>query len=153
MSFTCSLLLALGCVTALSSCALFKKDPPAEDPYAAANPYAAATGQPQGYPAYGNTGAGAYDAGSPYTQPAPGSYAAPNYNQPYTQPPAGTGYAHTPPAGNYAAASGSGRTHKVASGDNLTKIAKRYGVSVDALMRANNLQTDLIRQGENLRIP
>ena len=54
MSFTCSLLLALGCVTALSSCALFKKDPPAEDPYAAANPYAAATGQPQGYPAYGN---------------------------------------------------------------------------------------------------
>ncbi len=153
MSPTRSLILAFGCATALSSCHLFKKDPPAEDPYAAANPYApgaaGAAGQPQGYPA-----AGAYDA---YGQPAPGGYAPPTYAPPtYSQPPAPTapGYASTPPpVPNYNAASGSGRTHKVVSGDNLTRIATRYGVSVGALKSANNLQTDLIRQGETLRIP
>ena len=143
-----SLVLVFGCATVLSSCNLFKKDPPAQDPYAAANPYApgVAAGQPQGYPA-----AGAYDAGNAYGQPAPGGYAPPSYSQPPA--PTAPGYASTPPAGNYNVASGSGRAHKVVSGDNLTKIATRYGVTVGALKSANNLQTDLIRQGETLRIP
>lgn len=155
-----SLLFALGCATALSSCDVFKKDPAvAQDPYAAANPYAAGTAgtaQNQGYPGYGNPNSGGYDASNPYGQPSAGGYATPNYNQPYSQPAAGgnaAGYATGPPAGNYAAASGSGRTHKVNSGENLTKIARRYGVTIDALMRANNLQTDLIRQGATLNIP
>ena len=156
MSSIRSLILVFGCATALSSCELFKKDPPAQDPYAAANPYApgaagAPAAQPQGYPA-----AGAYDAGNAYGQPAPGGYAPPNYAPPsYSPPPAPTapGYAAAPPAASYNAASGSGRTHKVVSGDNLTKIATRYGVTVGALKGANNLQTDLIRQGETLRIP
>ena len=161
-----SLPFALGCIMALSSCSVFKKDPaPAEDPYAAANPYAAGT-QNQGYPAYGNTNTGGYDAANAGGQPpAAGGYAPPVYSQPPAgsyPPPAGGGYGgagYTATAGsgntggNYAAASGSGRTHTVVSGDNLTKISRRYGVSVDALMRANNLNSDLIRQGQNLTIP
>jgi len=159
-----SVFLALGVATALSSCEVFQKDQPvAQDPYAAANPYATdATGIPggqnQGYPAAGNPGVGGYDAGNPYAQPAAGGYAQPNYNQPYSQPAAGS-YAGTPgygtanPAGNYGAASGSGRTHKVNSGDTLSGIGRRYGVSVESLMRANNLNSTLIKQGETLNIP
>ena len=169
MSPTRSLPFALGCIMALSSCSVFKKDPaPAEDPYAAANPYAAGTAstQNQGYPAYGSTNTGGYDAGNAYGQPpAAGGYAPPTYSQPPAgsyQPPAAPGYGGTGSAaaagsgntgGNYAAASGSARTHTVVSGDNLTKISRRYGVSVDALMQANNLNSDLIRQGQNLTIP
>ena len=160
-----SLMLTFGCATLLSSCGLFKKDTPvAQDPYAAASPYATgATGTPggqnQGYPAYGNPTSGSVDAANPYSQPAAGGYAQPNYNQPYSQPAAGgyagnaAGYGTGTPAGNYAAASGSGRTHKVNSGDTLSGIGRRYGVSVDALMRANNLNSTLIKQGETLNIP
>ena len=160
-----SVLFALGFAIALSSCGVFKKDQPvAQDPYAAANPYATgATGTPagqnQGYPAYGNPSAGGYDAGNPSGQPAAGSYAQPNYNQPYSQPAAGTyagnapGYSTGNPGGNPGAASGSGRTHKVNSGDTLSGIGRRYGVSVDSLMRANNLNSTLIKQGGTLNIP
>lgn len=157
-----NLMLALGCASALSSCEVFKKDPaPAADPYAAANPYGQ-TPQPAtgGYPAYGAPQAGAYDATG-----GAGAYAQPNYNtppaQPYTQPPAaGAGYAggyydggSASGGGNNYAASGSGRSHKVVRGDTLSSIGRRYGVGVSALMRANNLNSDLIREGQSLNIP
>ncbi len=44
-------------------------------------------------------------------------------------------------------------THKVSSGENLTKIAKRYGVTVDQLRKANNISGDDIKAGQTLTIP
>jgi len=47
-------------------------------------------------------------------------------------------------------------THKVVSGENLTKIAekyKQYGVTVDAIRKANNLTSDRIVVGQTLKIP
>ena len=46
-----------------------------------------------------------------------------------------------------------GETYTVKSGDNLSKIAKKYGVSVKALKAANNLTTDHIKVGDKLKIP
>lgn len=43
--------------------------------------------------------------------------------------------------------------HKVSSGENLTKIAKRYGVTVEQLRSANNISGDNIRAGQTLTIP
>jgi len=45
-------------------------------------------------------------------------------------------------------------TYTVRKGDNLGKIAKRYGVSVREIIRANNLRKPyIIRPGQKLRIP
>ncbi|MDE6084368.1 MAG: transglycosylase SLT domain-containing protein [Muribaculaceae bacterium] len=43
--------------------------------------------------------------------------------------------------------------HTIKSGENLTKIAKKYGVSVDELKRANNMTNDNLRAGKSLKIP
>jgi murein DD-endopeptidase MepM/ murein hydrolase activator NlpD len=47
----------------------------------------------------------------------------------------------------------SATTHRVVRGDTLSSIAKRYGTTVAALRRANNLSTDTIRIGQVLAIP
>lgn len=47
----------------------------------------------------------------------------------------------------------SGSSYTVQSGDTLSGIARRYGVTVDALRRANNLTGDFIRVGQVLVIP
>jgi nucleoid-associated protein YgaU len=138
----------------LSSCSVFKKDDPAPaaDPYAAANPYATGTGAA---PANAYGAPGAYDAGG---TSGPG-YTAPNYNQPYVQPttpPTGPGYAGTydTPAPSHSGGTGSGRTHKVVAKDTLSGISKRYGVSVDAIVRANNIKNpNSIPLGKTLIIP
>jgi len=44
-------------------------------------------------------------------------------------------------------------THTVKKGDSLSSIGRRYGVSVQALKRANNLKSDRIVTGRNLVIP
>ena len=41
----------------------------------------------------------------------------------------------------------------VRSGDNLGRIARRHGVSIAALRRANHLRSDRIRVGQRLQIP
>lgn len=46
-----------------------------------------------------------------------------------------------------------GQIHVVKSGENLTKIASKYGVTVKALRSANNLTTDRILVGDKLKIP
>ncbi|MCU1487561.1 MAG: putative lysozyme [Actinomycetia bacterium] len=52
------------------------------------------------------------------------------------------------------AASAAGRTHVVAAGDNLTTIARRYGVTVTALARANGIDIRrLLRLGTRLVVP
>jgi LysM repeat protein len=43
--------------------------------------------------------------------------------------------------------------YTVRKGDNLTKIARKYGTSVSALRRANGISGDLIRIGQVLTIP
>jgi LysM repeat protein len=50
---------------------------------------------------------------------------------------------------------GARRTHRVAQGDTLNRIAQQYGTTLDAIMRANNF-TDrgrILRVGEELVIP
>ncbi len=44
-------------------------------------------------------------------------------------------------------------THLVRSGDTLSHISRRYGVSVASIRRANGLNGDLIRVGQRLIIP
>lgn len=48
---------------------------------------------------------------------------------------------------------GSEKTYVVKSGDTLSKIAKRNGVTLKALRAANNLTTDHIKVGDKLKIP
>ena len=45
------------------------------------------------------------------------------------------------------------KTHKVVRGDSLSRIAKRYNVSITKLKRANNLKSDVVRLGQRLTIP
>jgi len=47
----------------------------------------------------------------------------------------------------------SGRGYRVRPGDTLYGIARRFGVSVRALKRANGLRSNLIRPGQRLTIP
>lgn len=45
------------------------------------------------------------------------------------------------------------RTHKVRKGENLSKIAARYGTTVDKIKKANNLKNNNIQAGQRLSIP
>jgi LysM repeat protein len=65
-----------------------------------------------------------------------------------TAAPAETGTALAP-----SASAGGEQTYTVKSGDNLTKIATRFGVSLKALRAANGLKTDSIKVGQKLKIP
>jgi N-acetylmuramoyl-L-alanine amidase len=44
-------------------------------------------------------------------------------------------------------------THKVQSGDTYWKIASKYGVTVNSLLKANNKTSSLLYEGTNLVIP
>lgn len=44
-------------------------------------------------------------------------------------------------------------THTIKSGENLGRIAKKYGVTVDAIKKANGMKSDAIRAGAELKIP
>jgi LysM repeat protein len=46
-----------------------------------------------------------------------------------------------------------GQTMTVVPGDTLTAIASRHRVSVAELMRVNNLQSPILRPGQDIRIP
>jgi len=58
-------------------------------------------------------------------------------------------------AGNTGAGASNGgeKVYSVKSGDNLMRIARANGVSVNALRAANNLKTDQIKVGQKLKIP
>lgn len=45
------------------------------------------------------------------------------------------------------------RTHTVVAGDNLWKIARKYRVTVDSIMRLNRLESERLRLGKTLEIP
>jgi len=56
-------------------------------------------------------------------------------------------------AGFQPSETGSEIIYTVKSGDTLTRIAARYGVTVKAIKAANNLTSDRIKVGQKLRIP
>ncbi|MDE6468252.1 MAG: LysM peptidoglycan-binding domain-containing protein [Muribaculaceae bacterium] len=43
--------------------------------------------------------------------------------------------------------------HTVRRGENLSKIAKRYGVTVQQIKKANNFAGDNIQTGQKIKIP
>lgn len=45
------------------------------------------------------------------------------------------------------------KTHKVAAGDSLSKLSRKYRTSIRAIKAANNKSSDIIRIGETLVIP
>jgi LysM repeat protein len=45
------------------------------------------------------------------------------------------------------------RTHTVAAGETLFGLARRYGVTTDAIRRANDLASDQLRSGQTIIIP
>jgi N-acetylmuramoyl-L-alanine amidase len=45
------------------------------------------------------------------------------------------------------------RQHRVVAGDTLSRIASRYGVSVAALQRHNNMKSTTVKLGQTLKIP
>jgi LysM repeat protein len=51
------------------------------------------------------------------------------------------------------AAAAGGTTYVVQSGDSLYKIAKKHGVKIDALRKANHLATDRIKVNQKLILP
>lgn len=57
------------------------------------------------------------------------------------------------PAPVSAPAPPSTKTHKVAKGDTLTSVAKKYSTSVESLKSANGLRADTISLGQTLKIP
>ncbi len=138
------LMLSCGAVAMLASCEAMKpKQQAAADPYAA---YGTGTDAAAAY-GYGAQGQAATNdpyATAPYGQTDYGAGTA-------SVPSGGGGYSG---GGGGSAGGGGGRSHVVAAGENLTKIGRRYGVSVDALVRANNLASpDHIEAGKALTIP
>ena len=45
------------------------------------------------------------------------------------------------------------QTHTITSGDTLSQLAKKYGVTVADIKKANNLKGDKIKIGQKLKIP
>ncbi len=45
------------------------------------------------------------------------------------------------------------RTHIIQAGDSLWKIARKYGTTVDAIMKLNHMDTERLRLGRTLEIP
>jgi membrane-bound lytic murein transglycosylase D len=67
-----------------------------------------------------------------------------------TPPPAQRPAAQRPAAQRPAAQQ---RTHRVAAGETLWGIARRYGVAADQIRRANRMTDDVVRIGQTLVIP
>lgn len=57
------------------------------------------------------------------------------------------------PAKKKAATTANPSTHKIRKGESLSTISKKYGVSVDALKKANGMTSDNLRAGQTLKIP
>ena len=65
-------------------------------------------------------------------------------------------YVKAPPQRGHSSSSSSrssSSSHTVRKGDTLWGISRKYGKSVSAIKKANNLKSDTIRAGQRLRIP
>ena len=67
--------------------------------------------------------------------------------------PASTKSAEAAPAAPAGAVESGGEVYSVKSGDTLSKIAKKHGMTPKALKAANNLTTDRINVGQKLKLP
>jgi len=68
-------------------------------------------------------------------------------------PPAGSYIAFVKNGGDPKLASSSGREHVISRGDTLSAIARKYGVTISSLQKANSLKSSSIRIGQRLNIP
>lgn len=95
--------------------------------------------------------AAAFSEGTPAPDAAPAEAPAPAATEQRTEP----APAERPARTERPARAERPRTvrHKVRRGENLSKIAQRYGVTVAAIKRANNLTSDRIQVGQRLVIP
>ena len=84
----------------------------------------------------------AYDMTAPALTPTPSPAGGPLSSVPIPTPGDGTG---TPAAGNVPASK-----HKVAGGENLAIIAKKYGITVPALVAANSEKYPILAQNPNM---
>ena len=141
------LLLPLGLALMVTSCKSTKAT--AKNPYQN-NPYYGSSGSTTDYSSTPSSSNYPSYTESTYAPPSsvPSVPNVPTYNQPtYSQP----APSHNQPAPvSYA---GSGRSHTVASGENLYRISVKNGTSVAALKSANGLSSDTIRPGQQLIIP
>ena len=85
---------------------------------------------------------------TPYTPSGSGSTGQSDNGSVYT-PPARTGGTFVP---NYAPVDVNASTHRVAAGDTVYNISKRYGISQNDLREWNNLAGDNIQIGQVLRV-
>lgn len=47
----------------------------------------------------------------------------------------------------------SSQNHKLKNGETLSSLAKKYGVSINDIKKANNMKNDNLRAGDNIKIP
>ena len=109
-----------------------------------------------------NQGGEDYDVSNPYSAPdyvddngSPYESASNNVNPSYDAPAV---YEDTTPApvsrpSTQSRPSSQAKVHTVVRGDSLWAIGKKYGVSVDAIKRANGLTKDTAVLGARLQIP
>ena len=140
-------LLPLGLALFTASCKSTK--PSAKNPYQN-NPYYGSSGSTTDYSSTPSTSTYPSYTESTYSPPSsvPSVPTVPTYNQPtYSQP--APSYSQPAPV-SYA---GAGKSHTVASGENLYRISVKNGTSVAALKSANGLSSDTIHAGQRLIIP
>jgi LysM repeat protein len=98
-----------------------------------------------------------YDVSNPYAAPDYGDGSVTPYEQPSDVNPAYDApavYEDTTPAADPTPAPAPRATvHTVVRGDSLWKIAKQYGVTVDAIKQANGMTKDTAVLGAKLKIP
>lgn len=70
-----------------------------------------------------------------------------------TPTPSPTPVPPSPPSGGAPAGSTSIVTYQVVRGDTLSSVARRFGVTVDAIKRQNGLKSSSLRVGQTLHIP
>lgn len=104
-----------------------------------------------------NTQAGQAPEVASASEPAPGSDEPVVVDATVPQASAGEPAAANPPysetVGDYGAGGYGEAAYTVQAGDTLFSLAQRYGTSVDAIMAANGLSSDVLHAGQALYIP
>lgn len=108
-----------------------------------------------GYQYSNNSSGGGYtNNSSDYNNSSSGNSSG-SYNNSSSYSGSGSDYygSNNNSSGSSSYSSGGSNSYVVQKGDNLYRISKKYGTTVDALKRANGLSSDLIHTGQSLIIP